>query len=174
MVAPLLLFPAMGRVPLLRLMFGTSLLLPIILASVLFACGLVFVLSVLIKAPGKSFLVLFTYLIVLGFVYHSLYMPAMDASSNSVRLITDRMADMPKTAAVYTFGFNSPALIFYAGRPVVPISSPADILSEKGDIIVVAENKHGRLDALKALFPVAREARYERESYLILARKDGR
>jgi hypothetical protein len=81
---------------------------------------------------------------------------------------------MPKTAAIYTFGFNSPALIFYVGRPTVPISNPTDILSEKGDIIVVAENKHGRADALKTLFPVAREACYEKESYLILARKDGR
>ena len=174
MVAPLLLFPAMGRVPLLGRMFGTTLIVPAVLAAVLFACGLVFVLSVLMKAPGKSFLVLFMYLVVLGFAYHSLYMPAMDVSSKSVRLITDRMSDMPKTAAIYTFGFNSPALIFYAGRPIVPISNPADILSEKGDIIVIAENKRGRADALKTLFPVVREACYEKESYVILARKDGR
>jgi hypothetical protein len=147
---------------------------PAVLAAVLFACGLIFVLSVLAKAPGKSFLVLFTYLVALGFVYHSLYMPAMDVSSKSVRLIIDQMSDMPKTAPIYAFGFNSPALIFYAGRPVVQISNPADTLSEKGDIIVVAENKHRRLDALKTLFPVAREACYEKESYLILARKDGR
>jgi hypothetical protein len=98
----------------------------------------------------------------------------MDVSSKSVRLITDRMSDMPKTAAIYTFGFNSPALIFYAGRPIVPISHPADILSKKGDIIVIAENKHGRADALKTLFPVVKEACYEKESYVILARKDGR
>ncbi len=173
MVAPLLLFPAMGRVPLLRQMFGTTLIVPAVLAAVLFACGLVFVLSVLMKAPGRSFPVLFAYLVVLGFVYHSLYMPAMDVSSKSVRLITDQMSDMPK-AAVYALGFNSPALIFYAGRPVVPISNPDHILSEKGDIIVVAENKHGRLDALKTLFPVAREACYERENFLILERKDER
>jgi 4-amino-4-deoxy-L-arabinose transferase-like glycosyltransferase len=174
MVAPLLLFPAMGRVPLLAQMFASTLILPAVLAAFLFACGLVFVLSVLMKAPGKSFTVLFAYLVVLGFVYHSLYMPAMDISSKSVRLITDRMGDMPKTAAVYTSGFSSPALIFYVGRQVVPISHPADILSEKGDIIVVAQNKHGREDALKTLFPVAKEVCYERENYLILERKDER
>lgn len=173
-VAPLLMFPAMGRVPLLRQMFGATLTVPAVLAAVLFACGLAFVISVLMKAPGKSFLVLFTYLVVLGFVYHSLYMPAMDETSKSVRLITDQMSDMPKTAPIYAVGFNSPALIFYAGRPVVPVSSPVATLSEKGDIIVVAENKHGRSDALKTLFPVAREARYERENYLILAGKDGK
>ncbi len=195
MVMPLLLFPALGRVPLLRQMFsGTPLLLfpalgsvpslahicsstlfvPVLLAAVLFACGLAFVLTVLMKAPGKSFLVLFAYLIVVGFVYHSLYMPAMDISSKSVRIITDQMGDMPGTATVYISGFNSPALIFYVGRPVVQISNPADILSAKGDIIVIAQNKHGGADALKTLFPVAREACYERENYLILERNDAR
>jgi hypothetical protein len=172
-VAPLLLFPAIGRVPLLGLMFGNNIVAPAVLAAVLFACGLFFVVSVFTKTPGISFLVLFTYLVVLGFVYHSLYMPALDKSSKSVRLITDRMRDMPETTPVYTFGFSSPALIFYVGRPVRPVSNPADVLSEKGAIILVAENKRGRADALKALFPHSGEACYENESYLILARKDG-
>ena len=173
MVASLLLFPAMGRVPLLGLMFGGNIVLPVILAAVLFACGLCFVLSVFAKTPGISFLALFTYLVVLGFLYHTLYMPALDKSSKSVRLITDQMKDAPDTAAVYVFGFNSPALVYYAGRPVRATSDPAEVLSEKGDIILVAENKHGRADALKTLFPHSREACYEKENYLILVRKDG-
>ena len=83
------------------------------------------------------------------------------------------MGDVPEAAAVYTFGFNSPALIYYAGRPVRATSNPADLLSEKDDIIVVAENKHGRADSSKRFFLIQERRAMKRTDYLILTRKDG-
>ncbi|MGD0230012.1 MAG: glycosyltransferase family 39 protein [Syntrophorhabdales bacterium] len=172
-VVPMILFPAMGRVPLLRHIFGNGMILLAVIVAVLAACGLAFVVSVAKKLPERSFLALFLYLIVLGFAYHSLYMPAMDATSNSVRLLTDEMKDLPGTAAVYTYGFSSPAFIFYMGRPIRAISTPADIPPEKDAIIVIAEDKRGCADALKPLFPLPREASYEKEKYLIFVRNNG-
>lgn len=172
MLAPLLLFPALKRVPLLGVMFGGNMVVPAVLAGVLVVCGFFFVISIFTKGPGISFLALFAYLIILGFVYHALYLPALDTTSKSVRLITDQMKDMPE-AALYAFDFNSPALVYYAGKPVRPVSKPADVLSAKGAIICVAENRHGQANSLKSLFPIAKDACYEKDNYLILERKDG-
>lgn len=173
-VAPLLLFPALRRVPVLQQMFAGRTVLLSALVALLFACGVFFTLSVLARAPGKNFLVLFTYLVVLGFVYHALYMPALDRSSKSVRLIADQVGKVAKDTAIYTYGFNSPALIFYMGRPIRAISGPDDILLKKDDIIVIAEDKYGSAEALKPLFPLSKKARYERDEYLILMREDGK
>ena len=170
---PLLLLPARARVPLVAQMFANTPLF-VGLVAVLVACGLFFVLSVLIESPPKNFLALFTYLVILGVVYHTLYMPVMDRTSGSVRLITDQLGDVPKTTTVCTYGFNSPALIFYLGRPVRAISGPDDALLKKDDIIVIAEDKYGSADKLKPLFPVAKKAVYERDNYLIFMRKDGK
>ena len=58
--------------------------------------GLAFLLSILRRAPGKGFLALFIYLVSLGFLYHSLYLPALDRSTNPSRLITDADERLPK------------------------------------------------------------------------------
>ena len=171
---PLLLFPAVERVPLVARMFAGNTPLLVGLVVVLAACGLFFVFSVLIKSPEKNFLALFAYLVIVGVVYHTLYMPVMDRTSNSVRLITDQLGDAPKTTTVCSYGFNSPALIFYLGRPVKAISGPDDALLKKDDIIVIAEDKYGSADKLKPLFPVAKKAVYERDNYLIFMRKNGK
>jgi len=101
-------------------------------------------------------------------------MPALDRSSKSVRLIADQVGKVAKDTAIYTYGFNSPALIFYMGRPIRAISGPDDILLKKDDIIVIAEDKYGSAEALKPLFPLSKKARYERDEYLILMREDGK
>ncbi len=171
---PLLLFPARARVPLVALMFAGSTPLFVGLVAVLVACGLFFVLSVLIKSPAKNFPALFMYLVILGVVYHTLYMPVMDRTSNSVRLITDQLGEVPETTTVCTYGFKSPALIFYMGRPVKAISGPDDALLKKDDIIVIAEDKYGSADKLRPLFTFSKKAQYERDNYSIFMRKDGK
>jgi 4-amino-4-deoxy-L-arabinose transferase-like glycosyltransferase len=172
-IVPVCLFPAMGRLPLLRQIFGEGMPFLGLLVFSLTVCGLVFLLSVLRNAPGKGFLALFIYLGFLGFVYHSHYMPAVDRSSKSVRPITDHLKDVPATTPVYFYGFNSPALIFYLDRPVRIVVNPADIDAEKDDVVVIAEDSRGRADPLKAIFPAPAKARYEHDNYLIFSRKNG-
>ena len=166
-IAPVCLFPAMGRLPLLRQMFGEQMPFLGLLVLSLTVCGLAFLFSVLRNAPGKGFLALFVYLGFLGFVYHSHYMPAVDRSSKSVRPITDLLKDVPATTPIYTYGFNSPALIYYLNRPVRIVFNPADIADKKDDIIVIAEDRRGRADPFKAFFPAPEKARYENDNYLI-------
>ncbi len=173
-LAPLLFFPAYDRVPLVAQMFAGRMPLLIGMAAVLFACGVFFVVSVLMKSPAKNFLALFVYLLILGVVYHTNFMPAVDRNVNSVRLITDRLSDAQKAATVCSYGFNSPALIYYMGRPVPAILGPDDALLKKDDIIVIAEDKYGSASALRQLFPLSKKAQYERDNYLIFMRKDGK
>ena len=151
-LAPLLFFPAYGRVPLVAQMFAGRMPLLIGMAAVLFACGVFFVISVLMKSPAKNFLALFVYLLILGVVYHTHFMPAVDRNVNSVRLITDRLSDAQKAATVCSYGFNSPALIYYMGRPVPAILGLDDALLKKDDIIVIAEDKYGSAEALETTF----------------------
>jgi 4-amino-4-deoxy-L-arabinose transferase-like glycosyltransferase len=172
-LGPVCLFPAMGRLPLVRQIFGEEMVFLSIFVLILTVCGLVFLFSVLRNAPGKGFLALFVYLAFLGFVYHAFSMPAVDRSSKSVRPITDRLKDVPAATPIYTYGFNSPALIFYLDRPVRIGFSSADIAAEKGDMIVIAEDRRGRADAFKALFPAPEKASYEKDNYLIFSRKNG-
>jgi hypothetical protein len=156
-------------------MFGNeNIVVLALMVAVLAACGLAFVLCVRRKLPEQGFLALFLYLAILAFAYHSLYMPAKDRTRNSVRLLTEKVRDVPPTVPVFAYNFNSPALIFYMGRPVKPISGPADIPGGKDAIILFAENKRGGADVFRPFFPPPRTAIYDRDNYLVFVRSDGR
>ena len=106
---PALLFPAIHRVPLVAAMFGKDLLFPAIIAAVLGIAGIVFLISLIKKAPAEGFMALFVYLCFLGFLYHFLYMPAMDASEKSITAITNesRLREPPR----FTCTASTPRLL---------------------------------------------------------------
>jgi len=164
---PALLFPAMHRVPLVHEMLGNDPLFPAALVVIFGASGLAFFLSILQKSPGKGFLALFIYLVCLAFFYHSLYLPVIDREQKSVKLITDQMHGAQKNHPVYMYGFNSPALIYYVGKPVTILQSPAELPAEKDDIILVVEDKGSNTEPFKGLFPRAKSVRYEKIDYVI-------
>jgi len=80
---------------------------------------------------------------------------------------------VPASTPIYTYGFNSPALIFYLHRPVRIAFKPDDIAGENGAIIVVAEARQGGIDEFGSFFPPPVKARYENDNYLIFSRKNG-
>ncbi len=165
---PFLLFPALDREPLVRQIFGNDRIFPIIVVVVLAACGLAFIFSVIKKAPEKGFLALFIYLIFVSFTYHSWAMPVLDKTSKSVRLITDRVKDAPKSTPIYSYGFSSPALIFYLGRPVPVLRNPGDIPADrKDDIIVIVEDKRDNAEQFRKILPLSEKVQYERDNYVI-------
>lgn len=164
---PALLFPAMQRVPLVQEMLGKDPLFPAALVVVFAASGLAFFLSILQKSPGKGFLALFIYFVFLAFIYHSLYLPFMDREQKSVRLIINEMQGAQKSHPVYMYGFNSPALIYYVGKPVTIIQNPAELPAEKDDIILVVEDKGSNTEPFKALFPSAKSVSYEKTGYVV-------
>jgi 4-amino-4-deoxy-L-arabinose transferase-like glycosyltransferase len=164
---PALLFPAMHRVPMVQEMLGKDPLFPAALVVIFAASGLAFFLSILQKSPGKGFLALFIYLVCLAFLYHSMYLPFMDREQKSVTLITDAMHGAQKRHPVYMYGFNSPALIYYVGKPVTILQSPAELPAEKDDIILVVEDKGDNTEPFRGLFPSAKSVRYERADYIV-------
>lgn len=165
---PFLLFPALDREPLVRMIFGTDRVFPIIMVVVLAASGLAFFFSVIMKSAGKGFLALFIYLVFFSFVYHSVCMPAMDRNLKSIRLITDHVANVPRSTPIYTYGFNSPALIFYLGRPIQVLQNAGEIPMEtKGDIIVIVEDKRDNAEPFRKIFPVEKRVKYEKDNYII-------
>ena len=72
-------------------------------------------------------------------------------------------------ADVYTYGFNSPGLIYYLGRPVKILRAPGDVAAQ-GDVMVITDQ---RQEDAKKTFPslsVRKEVKYEKEVFTILTR----
>jgi 4-amino-4-deoxy-L-arabinose transferase-like glycosyltransferase len=171
---PAALFPAMQRFPLVAGMFGEDVVFPAIVVVVLAASALAFLVSVMRKAPEQGFLALFIYLVFLGFLYHSHYMPAMDRGQKSIRPVADEIRNIGPDASVYTYHLSSSALIFYMGRPVRTLSDPTEVSEINNDIIVVAKDKDNLADPFRQMFPYSRSMGYERGRLLIFAGKGER
>jgi 4-amino-4-deoxy-L-arabinose transferase-like glycosyltransferase len=173
-VLPLLIFPAMYYFPDLGQMFAKETTFLTLSVCALALTGLGFFFTILKRMPDKNFFLLFTYLIFAGYIYHSLYMPAMDRAHKSVRLLTDELQGMEKSSAIYTYGFNSAALIFYVGKPIGILRSPNDIPQQKDDIIVIVEDKRNNIEGFKELLPLLKRATYDKDNYAIFVRKHER
>jgi 4-amino-4-deoxy-L-arabinose transferase-like glycosyltransferase len=171
LAVPALLYPAVQRVPLVAAMFGENSTLLILVVSVLALSGLGFLASLVAKAPAKGFIALFVYFCFLGFLYHSLYMPAMDRTQKSITFLTDHIKDT--RAPIYMYGFNSPALLYYAGKPVHILNDPSGLPAEKGGIIVVVEDKRDNADRFRKFFSSEKSVRYEKDNYIIFTGKSG-
>ena len=152
-------------------MFGKEQLLPGLTVAVLSLSAIGFLVSLLKKSPAKGFLALFVYLCFAGFLYHYLYLPALDKSQKSITLLTDEIKDV-RTRPIYTYGFNSSALIYYAGKPVHILKDPSEVPAKKDDIIVIVEDKRDNADQFRKLFSFEKSVRYERENYVIFTGKN--
>jgi 4-amino-4-deoxy-L-arabinose transferase-like glycosyltransferase len=123
--------------------------------------------------PAIFFFIL--YLVAAGVFYNSYYMPLIDKSSKSLRLITDQLEPYKKTKEFYTLGFNSAGIIFYVGKPVQQkILDIEEIKKSKDDILLIVEDKpsaHLKKKLEEAFQPVKR-VKYEREYYTFYVRKE--
>ena len=165
---PALLFPAMHRVPMIQEMLGKDPLFPAALCGHLRRLGPRLPPLNSTEEPGQGF-------------PGPLHLPrlprlplpfpvsAFHGQRAEVRHAHHRRdARAPKRGSpVYMYGFNSPALIYYVGKPVTILQSPAELPAEKDDIIVVVEDKGGNTEPFKGLFPSAKSVRYERADYVV-------
>lgn len=172
-VLPLMIFPAFRYVPNLEEMFGKDHIFLIVVVGALAATGFAFFVTVRRRMPDKNFLLLFAYLVFVGFLYNSFYMPVMDKTYKSVRFITDELKDVKK-AEIYTHGFNSAALIYYMGKPILTVKSPGDIPEGKDDIIVIVEDKRNNVEQFARVLPLAKKVSYDKDNFAIFVRKDER
>jgi len=115
------------------------------------------------------------YLVVTGLFYNTHYMPIMDSTFKSPRLISDRLGYVQKDVPVYTYGFNSPGLIFYLGKPIQPFFRIDEIKDDKRDILLIVEDRPGMhiREWLEANFVEIGRARYEKENYTFYVRRHG-
>jgi 4-amino-4-deoxy-L-arabinose transferase-like glycosyltransferase len=141
----------------------------------LFAAAVLF-LVMLVKRSQKMALTFFiVYLIIAGYFYNAWYMPLVDKSSKSLRLITDELTPYIKTKEFYTLGFNSAGIIFYIGKPIHMRVDIEEIKKSKDDILLIVEDKpsvHLKEKLEEAFQPVQR-VKYEKEYYTFYVRKDG-
>jgi 4-amino-4-deoxy-L-arabinose transferase-like glycosyltransferase len=124
------------------------------------------------KIALASFII---YLIIAGFFYNTWYMPLIDKSSKSLRLITDKLAPYKKTKEFYTLGFNSAGIIYYIGKPVHVNVDIEEIKKNKDDILLIVEDKpsvHWK-EKLEESFQPIQRVKYERAYYTFYVRKHG-
>ncbi len=149
---------------------------PLYLAcAILVVVALVLVLYVRKGKEKGSLALLFLYIAVLGVTFNLYYMPVMDRNFKSPKLVTGLLADVDKDTAIYTYGFNSPGFIFYAGRPIRTINDIKEMKEGGGKQILIVEDRpaaaiRGELE--KAFTPL-KKSRYEKEHYTIYVRKHG-
>jgi len=140
----------------------------------LFVCGVMLFYALLKKSKGLSIVTLFSYLIVMCYFYGSYYMPTMDRTFKSPRLITDHLVGLKDNREIFTTGFSSAGIIFYVGKPAQMFVNINEIKDKKHDILLIVEDdqaKHMQKE-LDLLFVPAGKARYEREFYTFYVRKD--
>jgi 4-amino-4-deoxy-L-arabinose transferase-like glycosyltransferase len=173
LAVPAAILPAQRYVPVVAQALGGNWFFSVTIVVVLAAAGLAFVIAIFRQRPEQGFLGLFIYLVFLGFLYHSVYMPVMDRNQRAIRLIIDEMGGKEKTADLYMYDFNSPAFIFYAGKPVHILTDPSGLPTEKDGIILVVNSKNDNAEEFRTLFPVAKTVEYEKERFVIYMGSDG-
>jgi len=141
----------------------------------LFIAGCILFYALLKKSPAWSISMMFLYLICIGYFYNACYMPVMDKTLKSPRLITDHLGDMKRNKEIFTTVFISAGIIFYVGKPIQMFVNINEIKDKKSDILLIVEDdqaKHMQKD-LDLLFLPVKKTRYERELYTFYVRKDG-
>ena len=141
----------------------------------LFFTGGVFFYMIMRKAEKRALTLFIVYLVFVGYFYNAYYMPVMDRTLKSPRLITDKLSNLKKDTEIYTYGFSSAGLIFYIGRPIHAFNDIKEIKQDKNDILLIVEDRpsiHIKGDLDRFYSPV-NKARYERDTYTFYVRKDG-
>jgi hypothetical protein len=143
--------------------------------AVLFVTGSAFFYWLLKRSQRLSIFLLFFYLVVMGFFYGAYYMPVMDKTLKSPKLITDHLSDKERSMEIYTTGFSSAGVIFYVGKPIRMFVNINEIKDKKNDILLIVEDdqaKHMQKE-LDSLFLPIGKTRYEKEFYTFYVRKNG-
>jgi 4-amino-4-deoxy-L-arabinose transferase-like glycosyltransferase len=143
---------------------------------ILFITGGMFFYVIMRKATKLALSLFIFYLAFAGYFYNAYYMPLMDRTFKSPRLITDELRGFKKDMEIYTYGFNSAGLIFYAGKPIHPVFDMKEIKDTKSDILLIVEDKPSApiREELNTRFLPVKKARYEKEHYTFYVKRDGK
>ena len=109
-------------------------------AAALTSVGIVLLFLLTKKRAASSLVALFVYFVVAGAFYHLLYLQVLDRTTKSPRLITESIRDSMPGGETATFGFDSPGVIFYLGKPVQTFYSSQAIKPAKSDIMLIVKD----------------------------------
>lgn len=144
-------------------------------AAALTSVGIVLLFLLTKKRAASSLVALFVYFVVAGAFYHLLYLQVLDRTTKSPRLITESIRDSMPGGETATFGFDSPGVIFYLGKPVQTFYSSQAIKPAKSDIMLIVKDSFAT-DAKRELeehFVPIRTVMYEGKNYTFYRNKYG-
>ncbi len=141
----------------------------------LFVAAFLFFVMLVRRSERMALAFFIIYLVTAAYFYTAWYMPLVDRSSKSLRLITDELTPYKKTKEFYTLGFNSAGLIFYIGKPIHMRVDIEEIKKSKDDILLIVEDKPSAhlKEKLEEAFQPIQRVKYEREYYTFYVRKHG-
>ena len=110
----------------------------------LLACAAFLFCFFIVRHRGLTALfVLFAYLVVTCVTYHTLYQPLVDRKERSARNLFGPFRGERAPSHVSIYGFVSPAVIFYAGKPITLLWRPEDANLTKPNSLIIVEEKFG-------------------------------
>ena len=141
----------------------------------LFAVAVLFFTMLIGRSQKMALTFFIVYLVIAGYFYNAWYMPLVDKSLKSLRLITDELTPYKKTKEFYTLGFNSAGIIFYIGKPIHMNVDIEEIKRNKDDILLIVEDKPSVYlkEKLEEAFQPIQRVKYEKEYYTFYVRKHG-
>ena len=116
--------------------------------------GVMFLYALVRKSEKKALLLLFTYLVLVGFFHNSYYLPAKDKAFKSPRLITDNVKGFTNGKDVFLYGDNSAGLMFYIGKPVRVLLTAEDIrkYAKIDSVLIIPEHDAKSVDSELNMF----------------------
>jgi len=140
----------------------------------LFILGATLFYALIKKSKNLSIVMLFSYLIIMGYFYGAYYMPVMDRTLKSPRLITDHLVGLKESRDIFTTGFSSAGITFYVGKPVQMFVNINEIKDKKRDILLIVEDDQAKnlQKDLDLMFLPVKKTRYENEHYTFYVRKN--
>lgn len=143
--------------------------------SILFLAGLGFLYALSRKKKELALSCSIFFLIFTGFLYGAHYMPIVNETAKSPRLVTGPLAVHSGSKEIYTLGFRSAGIVFYLGRPVKETFDINEIKENGHDILIIAKERptvHMR-EELEKRFVMLDRVRYEKDHYIFYVRKNG-
>jgi len=95
-------------------------------------------------------------------------------TSKSPRIITNKIDRYTKDANVYMFGFDSPGVVFYFGRPIESYYSLEKIRDKHGNMLLIVTDEFAatRMNEFDSQFLYLESVTYERHGYTFYVRKN--
>jgi 4-amino-4-deoxy-L-arabinose transferase-like glycosyltransferase len=133
-----------------------------------------FLVAIIKNSSQWSLCLFFCMLVIVGCTSQKHYLSVTDMTSKSPRIITNKIDRYTKDANVYMFGFDSPGVVFYFGRPIESYYSLEKIRDKHGNMLLIVTDEFAatRMNEFDSQFLYLESVTYERHGYTFYVRKN--